>query len=86
MKHLKSLVFAGLALAASALVSAASAAELRILISGGMTAAYKELAPEFERATGHQLTAAYGPSMNDRERDPATARARRTGRCADPGR
>jgi molybdate transport system substrate-binding protein len=67
MKHLKSLVFAGLALAASALVSAASAAELRILISGGMTAAYKELAPEFERATGHQLTAAYGPSMGTTE-------------------
>jgi molybdate transport system substrate-binding protein len=42
---------------------AANAAEVRVMISGGLTAAYKELAPEFERATGHKVLTAYGPSM-----------------------
>ena len=42
---------------------AASAAEIRVMISGGLTAAYKVLVPEFERATGHQVLTAYGPSM-----------------------
>ena len=31
------------------LVGTASAAEVRVMISGGMTAAYKALVPEFER-------------------------------------
>jgi molybdate transport system substrate-binding protein len=46
-----------------ALSTAASAAELRVMISGGLTAAYKVLVPEFERATGHKVLTAYGPSM-----------------------
>ncbi len=33
------------------------------MISGGLTAAYKALVPEFERATGHTVLTAYGPSM-----------------------
>ena len=33
------------------------------MISGGLTAAYKALVPEFERATGHNVLTAYGPSM-----------------------
>ena len=45
------------------LSSAASAAEVRVMISGGLTAAYKALVPEFERATGHTVLTAYGPSM-----------------------
>src|ERR1700676_556405 len=45
------------------LTSAASAAEVRVMISGGLTAAYKELVPEFARATGHKVLTAYGPSM-----------------------
>jgi molybdate transport system substrate-binding protein len=45
------------------LTGAASAAEVRVMISGGMTAAYKALVPEFERATGHKVLTAYGPSM-----------------------
>src|SRR6478609_7738573 len=40
-----------------------SAAEVRVMISGGLTAAYKALVPEFERATGHKVLTAYGPSM-----------------------
>jgi len=46
-----------------ALSGPASAAEVRVMISGGLTAAYKALVPEFERATGHKVLTAYGPSM-----------------------
>ena len=45
------------------LTVAASAAEVRVMISGGLTAAYKALVPEFERTTGHKVLTAYGPSM-----------------------
>src|ERR1700754_4726624 len=45
------------------LAGTASAAEVRVMISGGLTAAYKALIPEFERATGHTVLTAYGPSM-----------------------
>src|SRR3954465_6690327 len=48
---------------ALALSGAASASEVRVMISGGLTAAYKALVPEFERATGHKVLTAYGPSM-----------------------
>jgi molybdate transport system substrate-binding protein len=34
-----------------------------VMISGGLSAAYKALVPEFERATGHKVLTAYGPSM-----------------------
>ena len=33
------------------------------MISGGLTAAYKALVPEFERLTGNKVLTAYGPSM-----------------------
>jgi molybdate transport system substrate-binding protein len=46
-----------------ALTCAASAAEVRVMISGGLTAAYNALVPEFERTTGHTVLTAYGPSM-----------------------
>ena len=45
------------------LAGSASAAEVRVMISGGLTAAYKALVPEFERATGHTVLTTYGPSM-----------------------
>lgn len=47
------------------LAGAATAAEVRVMISGGLTAAYKDLVPEFERATGHKVLTAYGPSMGN---------------------
>src|SRR5437764_13274457 len=59
--HLRNAAF-GL-VAALALSTAASAAEVRVMISGGLTAAHKALVPEFERATGHKVLTAYGPSM-----------------------
>jgi molybdate transport system substrate-binding protein len=41
----------------------ASAAEVRVMISGGLTAAFDALAPEYERQTGNKLLVVYGPSM-----------------------
>ncbi len=45
------------------LAGSANAAEVRVMISGGLTAAYRELVPEFERLTGNKVLTAYGPSM-----------------------
>src|SRR6202163_36475 len=45
------------------LAGSANAAEVRVMISGGLTAAFKELVPEFERLTGNKVLTAYGPSM-----------------------
>lgn len=41
----------------------ARAADIHVLTSGGLTAAYRILGPEFERATGHRLITAQGASM-----------------------
>ena len=43
--------------------AAARAAEVRVISSGGFAAAYRALAPEFERQTGHTLVTGWGPSM-----------------------
>jgi molybdate transport system substrate-binding protein len=45
------------------LTGSAGAAEVRVMISGGLTAAYQALVPEFERTTGNKVLTAYGPSM-----------------------
>ena len=45
------------------LAGAADAAEIRVMISGGLTAAYQALIPEFERLTGNKVLTSYGPSM-----------------------
>ena len=47
------------------LVGAASAAELHVMISAGFHGVYSELAPAFERASGHRLVTTRGPSMGD---------------------
>ena len=39
------------------------AAEVRVMISGGLTAAFNALVPEFEKQTGNKVLVAYGPSM-----------------------
>jgi len=48
-----------------ALGGASQAAEVRVMISGGFSAAYRALVPEFERSTGHTLKTASGPSMGN---------------------
>ena len=47
------------------LSSAARAAEIRVVSSGGFAAVYKALAPEFEKKTGDKLLTEWGPSMGD---------------------
>jgi len=54
-----------LALAALAMAGAASAADVRVMISAGFYGAYSELGPAFERASGHRLVTTRGPSMGD---------------------
>src|SRR5450755_777638 len=54
-----------LAVAALSIVGVASAAEVRVMISAGFYGAYSELAPAFERASGHRLVTTRGPSMGD---------------------
>jgi molybdate transport system substrate-binding protein len=41
----------------------ARAAEIHVITSGGFTAAFIELVPEYERATGNKLEVGFGPSM-----------------------
>nr|WP_084545751.1 substrate-binding domain-containing protein [Cupriavidus malaysiensis] len=42
---------------------AARAGEVKVMNSGGFTAAYKALAPKFEQASGDKLVTEWGPSM-----------------------
>ena len=44
---------------------AASAADVRVMISAGFFEAYSELANDFERSTGHHLVTIRGPSLGD---------------------
>jgi molybdate transport system substrate-binding protein len=46
-------------------VSPASAADIHVMISAGFHGVYSELAPAFERASGHHLITTRGPSMGD---------------------
>ena len=50
---------------ASILLSACATqkAEVKVMSSGSFTAAYKQLAPEFERKTKHTVVSSYGASM-----------------------
>jgi molybdate transport system substrate-binding protein len=48
-----------------AYVSFALAGEIRVMVSGGFTAAYREIIPEFERATHNTVVTAYGASMGN---------------------
>jgi molybdate transport system substrate-binding protein len=41
----------------------AAAAEVKVMISGGLTASYRALVPQFEHATGNTVVTAFGPSM-----------------------
>lgn len=52
-----------LGVAAVLLAGAAGAAEVRVMISGGLAPAYQALVPEYERISGNNVVTAYGPSM-----------------------
>ena len=60
---------------------AASAADIRVMISAGFFGAYSELGPMFERASGHHLVTTRGPSMGDSPESIPTRLAR--GEAAD---
>ncbi len=49
----------------SALAVPAHAAELHVMISGGFSAAYDELVPLYEKASGNTVITERGPSMGD---------------------
>src|SRR6266404_717745 len=70
-------------LGAAALLIAASgfAADVRVMISAGFYGVYSELAPAFERASGHRLETTRGPSMGDSPESIPTRLAR--GETAD---
>ena len=51
----------------SAVAGTADASEIRVMVSGGLASSYKELLPQFERATGNTVATAYGPSMGKTE-------------------
>jgi molybdate transport system substrate-binding protein len=57
--------FPGLAAALLLAAGAASAADVHVMISAGFYGVYAELAPAFERASGHKLVTVRGPSMGD---------------------
>jgi len=54
----------GLALGA-AIAPSAQAAEIRVVTSGGFSAAYDQLIPLYEQATGHTVVTARGASMGN---------------------
>jgi molybdate transport system substrate-binding protein len=51
--------------AAVLLATAASATDVRVMISAGFYGVYSELGPAFERTSGHHLVTTRGPSMGD---------------------
>jgi molybdate transport system substrate-binding protein len=58
-------VLCALGVATLSLAGARPAAEVHVMISAGYFAVYSELAPAFERATGHRLVTSRGPSIGD---------------------
>jgi len=58
-------VFAWLASGMLFIAGAACGAEVKVMISGGFSAAYRVLIPEFERTTHNKVVTAFGPSMGN---------------------
>jgi len=52
-------------LAATLAASAASAADIKVMISAGFFNVYSQLGPAFEKSTGHKLITTRGPSVGD---------------------
>jgi molybdate transport system substrate-binding protein len=67
MNNISRRKFTGLAaipiLCAIFVVAARSADEIKVVTSGGFTAAYLELVPQYESATHNKLSTEFGPSM-----------------------
>ena len=67
---------------------AGQSAVVTVVSSGGFAAAYRALAPVFERTTGNTLVTSWGPSMGNTPDAavPTQAPARRIDRCGNHGR
>jgi molybdate transport system substrate-binding protein len=67
MKHLRLKMTAGLLFFVSLMLVAAAADthDVKVMISGGFTAAYLEVVPEFERTTGNKIVTSFGASMGN---------------------
>jgi molybdate transport system substrate-binding protein len=63
--HSLARLLSALGIAALLAQSPAAAADIRVMISAGFHGVYSELAPAFERASGHHLITTRGPSMGD---------------------
>jgi len=63
--HSLTRLLSALGVAALLAASPASAADIRVMISAGFHGVYSELAPAFERVSGHHLITTRGPSMGD---------------------
>ena len=60
MRYGRSVALAAVVLLAP--VAGSQAAEIRVLATGAMSEAFKEIVPQFERASGHKLTVSYAAS------------------------
>jgi molybdate transport system substrate-binding protein len=61
-------LFSNIAIGLTALLlaaGAATAAEIKVMISGGFSQAYRDLIPNFERTTGHKIVTTRAPSMGN---------------------
>lgn len=56
---------AALAIAAVLVLPTSAFAQVKVIISGGFSAAYRELLPAFEQTTGIQVTTASGASQGN---------------------
>jgi molybdate transport system substrate-binding protein len=65
MTSIRSRVAVLVVLGSAILHAASPKRELKVMTSGGFTAAYRELVPEFERSTGAKVITAYGASMGN---------------------
>ena len=63
MKTPRNSRFLALATSLAFLAAPLLAAEVKVMTSGGFTAPYQELTPQFEKATGHKVVTAYGASQ-----------------------
>lgn len=73
-------------LAGAGLATLAQAEQIKVMTSGGFTAAYQALGPRFAQASGNTLETTLGPSMGQAPRGhPQPPGARRACRRGDHG-
>ena len=61
----RSFLYLFVLLAAALAVGAATAADIKVMISAGFFNVYADLGPAFEKLTGHKLITTRGPSVGD---------------------